>query len=82
LAFVTVASTPVALIFLVFIIKTARKYTDRQQAAVGELNAYMDEKISGQKAIIVQGVQEDTIKGFLTLNENVRAATFKGRLFA
>ncbi|CQR23698.1 ABC transporter ATP-binding protein [Streptococcus varani] len=82
LAFVTVASTPVALIFLVFIIKTARKYTDRQQAAVGELNAYMNEKISGQKAIIVQGVQEDTIKGFLTLNENVRAATFKGRLFA
>ena len=82
LAWVTVASTPLALIFLIFIIRTARKYTDLQQEAVGELNAYMDEKISRQKAIIVQGVQEETIEGFLGLNEKVRATTFKGRLFA
>lgn len=81
LALVTIASTPVALIALVVIIRLSRKYTDRQQAAVSKLNAYMDEKISGQKAIIVQGVQEETIEGFLELNEEVRSTTFKGRLF-
>ncbi|HEM3577607.1 TPA: ABC transporter ATP-binding protein [Streptococcus suis] len=81
LALVTVASTPVALIALVMIIRLSRKYTDKQQAAVSKLNAYMDEKISGQKAIIVQGVQEETIDGFLELNEEVRRTTFKGRLF-
>ncbi|MCK3904721.1 ABC transporter ATP-binding protein [Streptococcus suis] len=81
LALVTVASTPVALIALVIIIRLSRKYTDKQQAAVSKLNAYMDEKISGQKAIIVQGVQEETIDGFLELNEEVRRTTFKGRLF-
>ncbi|HEP1800789.1 TPA: ABC transporter ATP-binding protein [Streptococcus suis] len=81
LALVTVASTPVALIALVLIIRLSRKYTDKQQAAVSKLNAYMDEKISGQKAIIVQGVQEETIDGFLELNEEVRRTTFKGRLF-
>ncbi|CYV97590.1 ABC transporter ATP-binding protein [Streptococcus suis] len=81
LALVTIASTPVALIALVVIIRLSRKYTDRQQAAVSKLNAYMDEKISGQKAIIVQGVQEETIEGFLELNEEVRRTTFKGRLF-
>ncbi|HEM5897103.1 TPA: ABC transporter ATP-binding protein [Streptococcus suis] len=81
LALVTIASTPVALIALVVIIRLSRKYTDRQQAAVSKLNAYMDEKISGQKAIIVQGVQEETIDGFLELNEEVRRTTFKGRLF-
>ncbi|HFH9946496.1 TPA: ABC transporter ATP-binding protein [Streptococcus suis] len=81
LALVTVASTPVALIALVIIIRLSRKYTDLQQAAVSKLNAYMDEKISGQKAIIVQGVQEETIDGFLELNEEVRRTTFKGRLF-
>jgi len=59
----------------------ARKYTNLQQVAVSKLNAYMDEKISGQKAIIVQGVQEETIDGFLELNEEVRRTTFKGRLF-
>ncbi|HEM5245587.1 TPA: ABC transporter ATP-binding protein [Streptococcus suis] len=81
LALVTIASTPVALIALVLIIRLSRKYTDKQQAAVSKLNAYMDEKISGQKAIIVQGVQEETIVGFLELNEEVRRTTFKGRLF-
>ncbi|HEM3552357.1 MULTISPECIES: ABC transporter ATP-binding protein [Streptococcus] len=81
LALVTIASTPVALIALVIIIRLSRKYTDKQQAAVSRLNAYMDEKISGQKAIIVQGVQEETIDGFLELNEEVRRTTFKGRLF-
>ncbi|MCK4030251.1 ABC transporter ATP-binding protein [Streptococcus iners] len=81
LAWVTIASTPVALIALVLIIRLSRKYTDKQQAAVSKLNAYMDEKISGQKAIIVQGVQEETIDGFLELNEEVRRTTFKGRLF-
>ncbi|HFI0945286.1 TPA: ABC transporter ATP-binding protein [Streptococcus suis] len=81
LALVTIASTPVALIVLVMIIRLSRKYADKQQAAVSKLNAYMDEKISGQKAIIVQGVQEETIDGFLELNEEVRRTTFKGRLF-
>ena len=81
LALVTIASTPVALIALVIIIRLARKYTNLQQAAVSKLNAYMDEKISGQKAIIVQGVQEETIEGFLELNEEVRRTTFMGRLF-
>ncbi|HFR3771037.1 TPA: ABC transporter ATP-binding protein [Streptococcus suis] len=82
LALVTVASTPIALLALVIIIRLSRKYTDLQQAAVSKLNAYMDEKISGQKAIIVQGVQEETIDGFLELNEEVRRTTFKGRLFS
>lgn len=82
LALVTMATTPLALIFLVFIVRTARKYTDIQQEEVSQLNAYMDEKISGQKAIIVQGVQEEVIDGFMEHNERVRQATFKGRLFA
>ena len=57
LALITVASTPVAFLMLVFIVKMARKYTNLQQKEVGKLNAYMDESISGQKAVIVQGIQ-------------------------
>ncbi|MGT2865527.1 ABC transporter ATP-binding protein [Streptococcus fryi] len=82
LALVTMASTPIALIFLVFVIRMSRRYTNKQQEAVSQLNAYMDEKISGQKAIIVQGVQAEVVEGFLVHNEAVRQATFKGRLFA
>lgn len=82
LAWVTIASTPVAIIVLVSIVKLARKYTDLQQKEVGQLNAYMDETISGQKVVIVQGMQEEVIKGFVQQNDKVRSATFKGRAFA
>ena len=51
LALVTIASTPVALLALIVIIRLARKYTNLQQVAVSKLNAYMDEKISGQKRL-------------------------------
>ena len=82
LAWITVASTPVAFLLLVFIVRLARKYTNLQQKEVGRLNAYMDETISGQKAVIVQGMQEEVIKGFIEQNDRVRSATFKGRTFS
>lgn len=82
LALITIASTPVAIIMLIVILKLARKYTNLQQKEIGKLNAYMDESISGQKAVIVQGIQEDVIAGFVEQNERVRKATFKGRMFS
>ncbi|MDQ8692379.1 ABC transporter ATP-binding protein [Streptococcus sp. IsoGale022] len=83
LAWITVASTPVAfLLLLVVIVRLARKYTNLQQKEVGRLNAYMDETISGQKAVIVQGMQGEVIKGFIEQNDRVRSATFKGRTFS
>lgn len=82
LALISIASTPIAVIMLIVILKLARKYTNLQQKEVGKLNAYMDESISGQKAVIVQGIQDDVIAGFVEQNERVRKATFKGRMFS
>lgn len=82
LALVTIATTPIAFVFLFFIIRMARKYTDLQQKEVGQLNAYMDETISGQKVVIVQGLQEQVTQGFIEQNDKVRQATFKGRIFS
>ena len=82
LALITIASTPVAIIMVIVMLKLARKYANLQQKEVGKLNAYMDESISGQKAVIVQGIQEDVIAGFVEQNERVRKATFKGRMFS
>ncbi|MFS9153083.1 ABC transporter ATP-binding protein [Streptococcus infantis] len=82
LALITIASTPIAVIMLIVILKLARKYTNLQQKEVGKLNAYMDESISGQKAVIVQGIQDDVVAGFVEQNERVRKATFKGKMFS
>lgn len=82
LAWVTIASTPVAIILVTIIIRQAKKYIDIQQDEVGKLNAYMDEKISGQKVIIVEGLEQDAIDGFVKQNDKVRQATFKGQVFS
>lgn len=76
MAWVTVSTTPVAVLCAIFIIIQAKRYTDRQQSEVGVLNAYMDEKISGQKAIIVEGQQQEAIDGFVERNEKVQKSTF------
>lgn len=82
LAWVTVASTPVALILAAILIAKTRKYIDLQQNEVGKLNGYINEQISGQKIIITNGLQEESIKGFQPHNENVRKATFKGQVYS
>jgi len=82
LALITMASTPIALIFSVFIIRSSKKYMGIQQKEIGALNGYMDEKISGQKAIIVNGQQEEVIEDFIGHNEKVRKATFMGQVFS
>ena len=82
LAWVTIASTPIALLLVVIIIRQAKKYIDLQQEEVGHLNAYMDEKISGQKVIIVEGLEQDAIDGFIVQNDKVRKATFKGQVYS
>jgi ATP-binding cassette subfamily B multidrug efflux pump len=82
LAWATIASTPVAILIAVVVISKARKYVDIQQDEVGKLNGYMDEKISGQRVIITNGLQDETIDGFLEHNETVRKATFKGQVYS
>ncbi|MFD1318721.1 ABC transporter ATP-binding protein [Loigolactobacillus zhaoyuanensis] len=82
MAWVTVSTTPVAVLCAVVIIIQAKKNTDRQQAEIGGLNAYMDEKISGQKAIIVEGQQQDAIDGFMVRNDKVQKSVFGAQLWS
>lgn len=82
LAWATIASTPVAILIAVLVISKAHKYVDIQQDEVGKLNGYVDEKISGQRMIITNGLQEETIDGFLEHNKTVREATFKGQVYS
>nr|WP_125572458.1 ABC transporter transmembrane domain-containing protein [Lacticaseibacillus songhuajiangensis] len=82
LAWVTVSTTPVAVLCAIIIVIQAKRSTDRQQAEVGILNAYMDEKISGQKAIIVEGQQEETIAGFVEHNDKVQKSTFASQAWS
>lgn len=81
-AWLTVSASPVAIIAAIIIIRQAKKSTDKQQEEVSQLNAYMDEKISGQKAIIVEGLQEESVDGFLEHNDKVKKRTFAAQAWS
>ncbi|MBC1372755.1 ABC transporter ATP-binding protein [Listeria booriae] len=82
LATVTLLLAPVAIVIAALIIRKARKYVDMQQDRLGELNGYIDEKISGQKIVITNGLEEETIEGFVKHNNIVKDATFKGQVYS
>lgn len=82
MTWITLAMSPVAIIFAVVIIKQAEKKVGIQQESVGRLNGYIDEKISGQKVIITNGLEEETIEGFEKVNNEVKEATFKGQVYS
>lgn len=82
MTWITLGMAPFAIIFAVVIIKQAEKKVGIQQESVGRLNGYIDEKISGQKVIITNGLEDQTIEGFEKLNNEVKEATFKGQVYS
>lgn len=82
LAWVTMASTPLAILVPGFVIMQARKNINKQQEAIGEMNGYINEQINGEKVIITQGLQQASVAGFLPYNEKVKQATFKGQVYS
>ncbi len=78
----TLAISPIAVIIAAVIIKKAETNVAVQQDFVGKLNGYIDEKISGQKVIITNGLEDETIEGFEELNQEVKKATFKGQVYS
>ena len=81
MALLTLSITPVAWVITIIIVRKSKKYADLRQDCVGELNAYIDEKISGQKMIITNGLEEETVEGFYTHNEKVRANSYKSEVY-
>ena len=51
MAWVTMASTPVALIIAAFVMHKAGVAVNQQQDDIGQLNGYINEQITGQKAV-------------------------------
>jgi len=72
----------IAMVVVTFITRQAKKYVSVQQAKLGALNGYIDEKISGQKMIITTGTEEDTYKDFEPFNEEYRDTSKKGQAYS
>ncbi|SBO18391.1 ABC transporter ATP-binding protein [Carnobacterium divergens] len=82
LSIVTLAAAPFAIIIAALVIRKARKYVNLQQESIGSLNGYIDEKISGQKMIIANGLEAETVTEFLDYNQKVKKVSFKGQVYS
>lgn len=70
------------LITILGLVLKARKYVSAQQAKLGELNGYIDERISGQRVIITNGLEEETVKNFEPFNEMYRKTSTLGQIYS
>lgn len=82
LAWVTMASTPVALAIAGWVIHQASVSVNAQQDDIGRLNGYINEQVTGQKVIITNGLQADSIRGFDALNAKWRQTALRGQIWS
>ncbi len=82
MAWVTMSSTPVALIIAAFVMSKASVAVNKQQDDVGSLNGYINEQVTAQKVIITNGLQKDSIRGFKKHNQTVRKSALSGQIWS
>ncbi len=77
LTFITVVFIPVFALGGILIGKKSRKYYAGQQAALGAVNGYIEETVSGQKVVKVFNHEDTCCEEFGMLNEDMRDKQFK-----
>ena len=82
MAWVTMASTPVALIIAALVMRKAGTAVNQQQDDIGRLNGYINEQITGQKVLITNGLQHDSLRGFTNYNAKVKESALTGQIWS
>ena len=62
--------------------RRSRQYFSQQQASLGELDAYIEEMVTGQKVVKVFNHEQANLDGFIQRNEKLRAAGTGAQTYA
>ncbi len=81
LTLITVFFIPIFVYCGVIIGKTSRKYYSGQQAALGAVNGYIEETVTGQKVIKVFNHEHTCTEEFSLLNNDMRDKQFKAQFY-
>jgi len=91
LIFMLYTNVPLTIITLVFIPvfargglaigKMSRKFYRGQQAALGAVNGYIEESVTGQKVVKVFNHENECVEEFDTLNSDLREKQFKAQFY-
>ncbi|MGN0174451.1 MAG: ABC transporter ATP-binding protein [Acutalibacteraceae bacterium] len=72
LSIVTIVFVPLFIFLGGAIAKKSSKYYSAQQAALGAVNGYIEESVTGQKVVKVFNHEDDNVEEFELLNNNLR----------
>ncbi len=81
LTLVTVAFVPLLIKGVTAIAGRSRKYYKGQQAALGAVNGYMEETVTGQKVVKVFNHETECTEEFGLLNDDMRDKQFKAQFW-
>ena len=81
LTLITVVFVPVFMFGGMKIATLSRKYYASQQAALGAVNGYMEETVTGQKVIKVFNHEDECIEEFGLLNNDMRDKQFRAQFW-
>ncbi len=81
LAMITVLFIPVFALGGSAVAKRSRKFYSAQQAALGSLNGYIEESVTGQKVVKVFNHEEECIEEFSLLNDDLRHKQIYAQFF-
>ena len=81
LTLITLVFVPLYLFGGGYIAKKSSKYHSAQQAALGAVNGYIEETVSGSKVVKVFNHEEVCVEEFEKLNDDMRDKQFKANFF-
>ena len=79
LTITTIVMTPIMAGVGGLIASKSRRYFTKQQAALGEVNGYIEETVTGQKVVKVFNHEDKVIDEFGNLNDNLRNTQVKAQ---
>ncbi|MCM1126459.1 MAG: ABC transporter ATP-binding protein/permease [Lachnospiraceae bacterium] len=81
LTLITIVMMPIMLRAVSFVGGRSRKYYRAQQAAIGTLNGYIEETVTGQKVVKVFCHEDSSREEFEYLNQDLRGKQIKAQFF-
>ena len=79
---VALCIVPVALIFIMVIVKHSQKYFKRQQEYLGHVNGHVEEMYGGHVVMKAFNGEENSVKDFETYNNTLYGSAWKSQFLS
>ena len=79
---VAVAIVPISVILIMLVVKFSQKYFRRQQTALAEVNAHIEEAFAGNTVIQLYGGEDESIEKFRGYNEELAGTAQKSQFLS